>query len=89
MLILFASKLTEFGIPVAITGMLIVFVSLILISTFLEWMPTILARLNQILPEAAHPHHHHTAGRAEGSSGLSPEIVAAIGTAMHHKRTEP
>lgn len=74
------------GIGLALTGMLIVFTALILISLFIASVPRLLGLLNRIFPEV--DHHHHTPSRPADQPDL--ELVAAIGLALHqHGRGKP
>lgn len=68
------------GIGLALTGMLIVFSALILISLFIASVPRFLGVLNRIFPEVD---HHHTPPRPADQPDL--ELVAAIGLALHRQ----
>ncbi len=73
------------GIGLSITGMTIVFVSLVLVSLFIAGMPRLLPLVNGILPEVE-GHHGAPMPSAAGSqvnAGREEEIVAAIGFALH------
>jgi len=65
------------GISLAITGMVIVFIALSIISTFIALMPKLLPFLDSILPEE-HSHHGPTK-KAVKDDG---EVLAAIGYAL-------
>lgn len=65
------------GLAIAITGMVIVFVVLLLISLFLTALPKILESVNTVFPE---PEPHPTASAAASDD---EEVAAAIGIALH------
>lgn len=67
---------------IAITGMLIVFSALILISLALTALPKALAVLNQYYPEKA----DHTAPPPRKSSAGDQDLAAAAAFAMHIHR---
>lgn len=72
--------ITEWGIPLAITGMLIVFFSLTLISVYIATLPKVLALLENYLPESkAHDKP------ATDHKVLSKQVIAAISFALHHQ----
>ncbi|MEW4528821.1 OadG family protein [Maioricimonas sp. JC845] len=68
------------GVALALTGMLIVFSALVLISLFIACVPHLLGLLNRIFPEVE---HHHTPPRPADQPDL--ELVAAIGLALHRQ----
>lgn len=68
------------GYAIAITGMVIVFFALTLISVFLTLLPRILERVNTVFPEPAPQVAAPPVARV--SSG-DEEIAAAIGVALH------
>ena len=72
----FQNVIDSQGISIAITGMLIVFTALVLISLFITLLPRIVSALNHRFPEPA----ELTA--APGAS-TDPAVVAAIGLALH------
>ncbi len=65
------------GISLAITGMVIVFMALAIISTFIALLPKMLPILESILPEE-HAHHGPTKKVGKDNS----EVLAAIGYAL-------
>ena len=73
----FQNVIDNQGISIAITGMLIVFVALCLISLFISILPRIVSALNNRFPEPAEA--------ATVSSSTDPAIVAAIGLALHRR----
>jgi len=78
------------GAAIAVTGMLIVFVALTLITVFIASLPRILESVAQVLPESEHRH-----ARPDHSESLLPEneaVLAAIGFVLHtelHKQLKP
>lgn len=68
------------GIPIAVTGMLIVFAALVLISLFIAALPQLLAIIAKVLPEE--PEH---AAPQDRSPSLIPDeaVLAAIGFVLH------
>jgi oxaloacetate decarboxylase gamma subunit len=71
------------GFDIALTGIVIVFVALTLISIFIALLPKILNALAFALPpeDTSSP-----PPRSAGSSG--DEIAVAVGYAMHKRKTE-
>ncbi|MDH3976062.1 MAG: OadG family protein [Deltaproteobacteria bacterium] len=69
------------GIGISITGMLIVFSALILISLFISMLPKLLPALEKLFPEQ---HHHGAAVKKEEDH---TPILAAIGYALYCKKT--
>ncbi len=65
------------GISLAITGMVIVFMALAIISTFIALLPKMLPILESILPEE---HAHH--GPTKKAKKNDNEVLAAIGYAL-------
>ena len=74
----FQNILDHDGFGVAITGLLIVFTSLALITGAIAMMPKVLAALEGFLP-AEHEHHGASATNASNDEALA----VAIGFAMH------
>lgn len=66
------------GIKIAISGMLIVFAALAVISFFIYYLPFILEMLAPILPSKENSH-----GSTSPSSAPEDEIIAAIGFVLH------
>ncbi len=75
------------GIGLSITGMTIVFVSLVLVSLFISGLPRVLPLVNGILPEIAGHHGAPMPFAASPQAAVSTEeeIVAAIGFALHSR----
>gem|GEM_PF-831685 len=69
------------GVSIAITGMLIVFVALAIISLFIRLLPVMLAWLEPILPELES--HGHAPSVAQQLPADNEKIVAAIGYVLH------
>lgn len=69
------------GIGVALTGMLIVFSALAIITMFIALVPHLLAVLEPILPKGGLHRESHTP--AEQSPIDQERIVAAIGMVLH------
>ncbi len=69
------------AIAIAITGMLIVFTALTLISVFIVALPKILSAIEPYLP--AVEDHHHAPTTAESLPTDEEKIVAAIGHVLH------
>ncbi len=74
------------GYAIAITGMLIVFVALSLISLFLTLLPRLLEMLSTVFPE---PASQPAAPPPARVSAGNEEIVAAIGAALHCHHSGP
>ena len=71
------------GISIAITGMVIVFFALGVISLFIAALPRILARIAARWPESE---GHHGPSPAPESTGTPNEVVAAIAMTLHHRQ---
>ena len=73
------------GVAIALTGMLIVFTALILISVFIAALPRLLASLEGVLgPEKE---HHAAAAPRPSASATEEQLVAAIGYVLHLRRS--
>ena len=72
------------GISIAITGMVIVFFALTMISLFIAALPRILARVEKRWPESQ---GHHAPQTSAPPAGVTDDVVAAIAVALHHRRT--
>ena len=66
------------GVPLALTGLFIVFAALLLISLFLLILPILARPLANFFPE-----DHHAPAVAEEPS---PEVLAALAASLHHQR---
>ena len=75
-----AQTLTR-GFSIAITGLVIVFAVLILISLFIAALPRVLAIVAKVLPEIEHG--HSDASHSERSDGHDDAVLAAIGFVLH------
>jgi oxaloacetate decarboxylase gamma subunit len=71
------------GLGIAVTGLVIVFSALTLISVFIAMLPRILLVLSAVLPAEPHP----PAPSQRRKAADEEELVAAIGVALHHRRT--
>lgn len=71
------------GFGIAITGMLIVFTALILITGCISILPKLLVPLETLIP--VEEHHTHAGVSKAGDSNNEAEIAAAA-TAVHHHR---
>ena len=71
------------GVAIAITGMIIVFLALVLISLFIAALPHILGKLEPFLPKLEHHQSPQTA--AESLPTDEEKIVAAIGFVLHQE----
>ncbi len=69
------------GLAISITGILIVFAALILITLFIMALPRVLAVLETVLPSK--PEHHAGPASATSSTNHDEAVVAAIGFALH------
>lgn len=72
------------GFGIALTGMLIVFVALVLISLMIAALPRVLVVLEPYLPESEA--HGHGAGGQARNTVDEEAVVAAIAYAMHQQR---
>ncbi|MDR4496961.1 MAG: OadG family protein [Candidatus Scalindua sp.] len=66
------------GVGISITGMVVVFAALALISTFIALLPAVLRIVNKIFPLGETPH-----ALPRSSDSLENEVIAAIGLALH------
>ncbi len=71
------------GFAIAITGLVIVFAVLILISLFIAALPHALAVVARVLPEIEHG--HSAASHSEQSNDHDEAVMAAIGFVMHNE----
>ncbi len=69
------------ALGLALTGLLIVFTALILISLFIALMPRVLGVLARIWPETDEP--QVTAGHPESQVPDNAAVLAAIGFVLH------
>ena len=69
------------AVAISITGMLIVFTALTLITVFIAALPKILTAIEPYLP--AMEDHHHAPTTAESLPTDEEKIVAAIGHVLH------
>jgi len=67
------------GFGIALTGILIVFIGLILISLLIALLPVLLGRLTPLLPQAAQQETHGTA------AAPSDKEAAAIAYVLHQR----
>ena len=76
----FSKVFADKGIAIAATGMIIVFIALLLITLFISALPRLLEMIATILPEV--PDHH---APKDASRSLLPDeaILAAIGFVLH------
>ncbi|MDP6446183.1 MAG: OadG family protein [Pirellulaceae bacterium] len=73
------------GVPIAITGMLVVFVALVFIAVFIHMLPRALDALGGLLPEEHAP--AGDGGLAESSTPAADgELAAALSVAVHRHR---
>lgn len=80
------------GWGIAITGMMIVFFALVLISLIIAMLPTLLAKLEPYVP-VVHHHGHGPAAAADVQQGSQSRAgaaaaVAAAAFAVHHDRQQ-
>ncbi len=77
------------GIPIALTGLFIVFVALVLISAFLTVLPRILEKVATVFPEANDVRTAAPATAAAApkpsSDSTEPELVAALAVLLHQR----
>lgn len=73
------------GFTIAITGMLIVFAALAIISLFIASLPGLLKVLSTVLPEE---HHHHGEVPAKKPKRDDDAFLAAIGYALYKVRAK-
>ncbi len=69
------------GLPIAVTGLLIVFFALTLITVFIQLLPTVLDFLG-IQGEAEEP-ASKSPPQSAANGAVQPEVIAAIGLALH------
>lgn len=76
------------GVAISLTGMLIVFCALTIISLFIAALPHVLAALDPWLPEMHHPHAKPTTALrkpSEQTAADEEKMIAAIGYALHQR----
>ena len=69
------------AVAISVTGMLIVFSALTLITVFIAMLPRILSSLDPYLPAVSD--HHHQPTPADALPMDEERIVAAIGAVLH------
>lgn len=76
------------GIELTLTGMTIVFLSLILVSVSIALLPRILEALKGILPAENEGHHSGTVTSTPPGQPARSRLrrIAAIGYALHHRQ---
>ena len=75
------------GLPLMMMGMLLVFLALILISTFISWLPNIMGAVHRILPESEQLAAAKSAKKKDEED--SEEIVAVIAAAVSEALGRP
>lgn len=76
-------------IVIAITGMIIVFAALLILTLFLMALPKILEVVNEYFPPSEHGHGHGHSAKpvaAPKKESLEEDLVAAIAVALLHHR---
>ncbi|MDR4506357.1 MAG: OadG family protein [Candidatus Scalindua sp.] len=68
------------GFDISITGMVVVFTALALISAFISLLPAILRIVNRIFPQEE---ASHAPSLSRSSHTPENEVIAAIGFALH------
>ncbi len=79
----FQNILDHEGIAIAVTGMLIVFIALVLISIFIALLPKILDALSFIIPPPPEP-----AAALQPSTSDDDQVAAAIGFVFHQREIQ-
>ena len=74
------------GISIAITGMVIVFFALSVISLFIAALPRILSLFAKRWPETEG--HHAARPAAPSRQAVSNEVVAAIAMVLHQRKRQ-
>jgi len=69
------------GVSIAVTGMLIVFFALVIISLFIRLLPVLLGLMEPILPRLGS--HTQPPSAAERLPAENEKLVAAIGYVLH------
>jgi len=72
------------GIPIAITGIVIVFVALVLITLFLYQLPRLVEIANGIFPEPEDSHAAVAQAAPAASASNDDEFIAAAIAVAHH-----
>ncbi len=71
------------GLAIAVTGMVIVFAALSIISIFIAFLPKLLILLGKVFPEE----HHHAAPAAKKTKD-DDALLAAIGFGLYKTRAK-
>ena len=83
----FQTLIDSDGIVIAVTGMMIVFVALIMLSLFIKVLPIILDAIAVWVPEVESPHGQTADSiEADGHPAEDDEILAAIGFVLRTRR---
>lgn len=72
------------GFDIAVTGMLIVFAALAIISLFIASLPKVIGILDKIFPEI----HHHAPATSKKPERDNDALLAAIGYALYKVRAK-
>ena len=80
---------TDYGIPLAIMGLLVVFSALLLVRVFIGLLPRIMAMLDRLYPEKTEEHDLHAAATEVADEEIPDEILAVIAAAVAATVREP
>lgn len=70
------------GIALALMGMFVVFVALVLVSTFITLLPKLMAILDRLHPEPASPQETRAAAKTVAEDEVPHEILVVIAAAV-------
>lgn len=92
-----SSLADEAGLQLAVMGMSVVFLALILVVTFIKYLPWIIARIERRLPaDQGHVHGHGQSGPTAAPSsptlpleGVPPHVMVVIAAAVAEIVAEP
>ncbi len=82
-LALLAESVFSRGLSIAVTGLVIVFFALFMLTLFLAAMPHLSAVLDHYFP--AHSHGRSASARPHSETADDTAVLAAIGFVLHHE----
>jgi sodium pump decarboxylase gamma subunit len=78
----------DYGIPLAIMGIVVVFAALVLVSAFITLLPRLMAALDYLHPEQKEP-QPAAAKQPDAEDELSEELMVVIAAAVAETLSEP
>jgi hypothetical protein len=70
------------GIPLSIAGLVVVFIGLILVTLFIQWLPNLLELFDRIFGKSGNHHGHGAPTIADADDSIDRDIAVAIATVL-------